>query len=141
MKRIRLVRRILNRTYFIRIMWIFLAFMVFCAVFIWLYEPSILTLRDGVWYVYTVVTTIGFGDVLVETLPSRVLSILLSIYSHFALALITGLVLTFFNELNAMRHRDTISAFIDKLERLPELSKEELAEISEKVKMYEERRS
>lgn len=141
MKRVRLVRNILNRTYFLRIMLVFLAFMVFCSVFFWLYEPSIQTMHDGVWYVYTVVTTIGFGDVLVETLPSRVLSILLSIFSHFSLALITGLVLTFFNELNAMRHKDTLSAFIEKLKHLPELSKEELEEISDKVKMYDERRS
>ena len=38
------------------------------------------------------------------------------------------------------KENETISTFLEKLERLPELSKEELAEISEKVKRFNNKR-
>ena len=121
-------------------MLIFLVFIVFCAFMVWLFEPGVTSLRDGVWYVYAVVTTIGFGDILAQTPIIRVLSILLSVYSHFALALITAVIINYFQEVAALRNEHTIEAFIAKLERLPELSKEELEELSEKVKWYSEKR-
>ena len=119
-----------------KIFLIFVAFMVFSAFMVWFCEPTIDTLRDAAWYIYAVVTTIGFGDYLATVLPVRIISIVLSIYAHFALALITGIVVSVFTEIFALRNSETVSAFIDKLEHLPELSKEELAQLSEQVIKY-----
>ena len=133
---LRILRKLLRTTSVTRIFWVFLAFMVLCTFMVWWCEPTITTYRDAVWYIYAVVTTIGFGDYLATVPPVRIISIILSIYAHFALALITGLAVSFFNEVISLRNKETITAFIDKLEHLPELSKEELEQLSEQVSRY-----
>ena len=49
-------------------------------------------------------------------------------------ALITGVLVNYYQEINKIKLEDSIEVFMDKLERLPELSKEELQSISENVK-------
>jgi len=45
-------------------------------------------------------------------------------------------VVNFFNQLIELRKENTLNQFIDKMEHLPELSKEELADLSIRVKKY-----
>ena len=91
------------------------------------------------WYCYAVVTTIGFGDVVAQTLLSRVLSVALSISAALVIALVTGVVVNYYNQITELRRKETLSALMDKLERLPELSKEELEDISRRVKDFQNR--
>ena len=130
---LRILQKMLRSTSVTRIFLVFLAFLVVSTFIVWKCEPTIISYRDAVWYVYAVVTTIGFGDYLATVPVVRIISIFLSIYTHFALALITGLAVSFFNEVMSIRNKETITAFIDKLEHLPELSKEELTQLSEQV--------
>ena len=100
-------------------------------------EPDIHTYRDALWYCYACVTTIGFGDVTVSTAVSKILSVILSIYAAFIIAIVTGVVVNFYNQIIKLRQEETLAAFLDKLEHLPELSKEELVEMAEKAKRFE----
>lgn len=136
MHRIQILDRVLKRTGAYRMGGGFLIFFFLCSVVIWLREPGLSRLGDALWYCYTVVTTIGFGDVTVSKLLSRILSVLLSIYAALVIAIITGVVVNYYNEIVALRRDDTLSTFFDRLERLPELDREELAEISERVRKY-----
>lgn len=70
---------------------------------------------------------------------SRAAAIVLSLYSVFFVALITSVVVSYCSELIKLRRDESIARFIDELERLPELSHEELVELSEKVKNFERR--
>lgn len=114
----------------------FLVFFFLCALVIWLREPSIHTLWDGIWYCYAVVTTIGFGDITVSSPLSRVLSILLSVYAVLVIAIVTGVVVNYFNQLVELRQKGSLTTLIDKLERLPELSPEELEQVARQVREY-----
>ena len=136
MRRIVLLRRIMRYTGADKIWTVFLPFFLGCSVVVWLVEPSITDLRDALWYCYTVVTTIGFGDVTVTRPLSRVLSVLLSIYAALVIAIVTGVVVNFFNQLVALRQKRTLTALLDKLEHLPELPPEELEQIAQKVRTY-----
>jgi voltage-gated potassium channel len=63
-------------------------------------------------------------------------TVVLSLYSIFFLALITGAVVTACSERLQEQRNGSIAQFLDRLERLPELSKEELTELSEQVKRF-----
>ena len=136
MRRIQVLGRVLKQTGANRIGIGFLVFFFFCSIVIWIREPGLSGLGDALWYCYTVVTTIGFGDVTVTMRLSRILSVLLSVYAALVIAIITGVVVNLYNEIVAIRRNDTLSNLFDKLEHLPELDASELAEISERVRRY-----
>ena len=132
----RILGRVLRRTRAGQIGIGFLVFFILCSIVIWLREPEMSRIGDALWYCYTVVTTIGFGDITVTERLSRILSVCLSVYAALVLPIITGVVVSYYNEIVALRRNDTLSIFFDKLERLPELEPEELAEISERVRHF-----
>ena len=51
-------------------------------------------------------------------------------------AMVPGVVVSYYMEYIKIREKETISTFLEKLEKLPELSKEELREVSEKIKKF-----
>ena len=114
----------------------FLILFFVCAALIWLLEPGMQSYGDALWYCYSVVTTIGFGDIIAQTLVSRVLSVVLSIATVVVVALVTGVIVNFYTEVSSLKNKETIAAFMDKLENLPELSHDELVEISERVREF-----
>ena len=97
-------------------------------------EPGVGSLTNAAWLMFQVVTTIGLGDFTCSTLIGRIAAIALSVYSVFFLALITGAVVAYCGERMSQRRDASVAAFIDQLEHLPELSHDELVDLSEKVK-------
>ena len=136
MKKLKILKRILKQTGADKMLLSFLGVILLSAFLIWIWEPEIHTLGDAVWYCYAVITTIGFGDILVHTPVARIVSIVLSVYAILIIAIITGVVVNFYIHLVEMRNKDTLTRFLDRLEHLPELEKEELEEISEAVKKF-----
>ena len=110
--------------------------MLLCGLLIWLREPEIRTYREALWYCFTAVSTIGFGDVVVHTARSRVLTVLLSIYAVAALAIFTAVVVNCFQQVIARGKREALEAFLEKAERLPELSREELEALARQAKRW-----
>lgn len=137
MKKLRILKRILVRTHTMELIVGFFAFIFIVGAIIAIVEPEIHTYRDALWYCYACVTTIGFGDVTVTTAISKLISVILSIYAAFIIAIVTGVVVNFYNQLIKLRQQETLTAFLDKLEHLPELSKEELAQMAERAKHFE----
>jgi voltage-gated potassium channel len=133
-KRLRVLRRIMKETHASNIWYAFLICFFICALLIWLLEPDIKTYGEALWYCYAVVTTIGFGDLTVHSVFSKIISVFLSIYAAIVIAIVTGVIVNFFNELVALRRKESLESLIEKLKVLPELSKEELEEISERIK-------
>lgn len=134
MKRLKLLWRILEMTQASRIMLGFILFVFLSAFGFTIVEPGIIRFGDGLWYCFAVFTTIGFGDFSAVTLPGRLLTVILGLYGILVVALIPGIIVSYFNEISRMKANSSITEFLDKLERLPELSKEELCEIAKEVK-------
>ena len=82
------------------------------------------------------ISTAGFGDIVAVTLIGKTCSVLLTIYTLFVVAIVTGVVVNFYTQLVELQRKETLAAFMDKLERLPELSKDELETISRNIKRY-----
>ncbi len=98
------------------------------------FEPSIGGFGNAVWLMFQVVTTIGLGDFTCTSIVGRIAAIVLSLYSVLFLALITGVVVSYCTERMNARRNASVAQFLDQLEHLPELSHEDLVELSEKVK-------
>ena len=109
------------------------------ALLIWLAEPSIKTILDSIWYCFAVATTVGFGDLAAATLFGRILTIVLSIYSIAVVAVFTAIIATYFMDAAKNKASESAREFMYEMEHLPELSKEELQVLSEKVKRFAEK--
>lgn len=138
MKRLRLLKGVLKRTHTDRLISGFVVFFLIDAFLIMLVEPDITNYRDAVWYCYAVFSTAGFGDFVAATFPGRLLSILLTICTIMIVALVTGVVVAFYNDLVAMKYKASKAEVLDRLEHLETLSKEELTELSETIRRIRE---
>ena len=119
----------------------FILFFVVIAVALRFAEPSIATFGDSLWYCFAVVTTVGFGDIAAVSHVGRILTLILSLFSTGAIAVFTAVITSFFLDLGKARASDSAKSFIDDLEHLPELSKEELEQLSSRVKTFMEHES
>ena len=120
---------------------IFLGYLVLylvSAVVIMIAEPAIESYGDSLWYCFAVATTVGFGDFAAVTLVGRIVTVVLSIYSIAVVAIFTAVITSYFMDLAKAKASDSARAFIDDLEHLSELSKEELDGISERVKRFKD---
>lgn len=136
MKKLRILHGVLKKTKADKIILGFVAFLLVSAFIILLVEPDITSYTDALWYCYAVFSTIGFGDIVATTFVSKVLSVLITIYALFAIAVVTGVVVSFYNGVVEAQFKESKEVFLDKLQRLPELSKEELEEIAKKAKKW-----
>ena len=133
MRKLKILGRIMKETRADRILSGFVIFYVGCAVIIWLWEPGIKSLGDALWYCYAVITTIGFGDIIVTTHIARIISVVLSIYAVLVIAIVTGVIVNYFTQIVQLRQKETLASVLDKLERLPEMSERELEELSKQI--------
>ena len=70
------------------------------------------------------------------TFIGKMSSVLLTIYSLFVVAIATGVVVNFYTQMVELLRKETLDMNMDQLERLPELSREELENISRKVRQF-----
>ncbi|MCI9447268.1 MAG: two pore domain potassium channel family protein [Lachnospiraceae bacterium] len=128
--------KILRRTGTLKIFLSFLLFLCVAAVFLALFDPGIETFGDGLWYCFVAATTIGFGDLVAVTRLGRVITVLVSAYGILMTAMVPGVVVSYYMEYLKLREKETISVFLEKLENLPELSQEELEQLSQRVREF-----
>lgn len=62
-------------------------------------EPKFENFGDALWYCFAVVTTIGFGDYAASTIIGRILTVILGLYGLVVVAIITSVVVNFYNEI------------------------------------------
>lgn len=136
MKKLRILKAVLKRTHADKIVAGFVVFLLVCAFIILLVEPDITRYTDALWYCYSVFSTVGFGDIVASAFITKVLSVLITVYALLAVAVVTGVVVSFYNGCVEQQFKESKAAFLDKLQRLPELSKEELEEIAQKAKKW-----
>ena len=134
--RLKLLWGVLKHTYADRVLLSYIIYVLVCAALIWAFEPTISTYRQALWYCYAVISTAGFGDVVVTTFIPKALSVVLTIYSGLVIAIVTGVIVNFYTQMIEMKNKESISSVMDQMERLPELSREELKDLSDRVKQF-----
>ena len=136
MKRLKLFWKILTETGASSLLLSYVVFVFIDAALITLTEPTFTTYKQGLWYCYAVISTAGFGDLVVTTLLPRVLSVILTIYSTLVIAITTGVIVNYYSTVTNIKNKETLDSFMDRLENLPDLSKDELREMAQQVKKF-----
>jgi hypothetical protein len=99
--KIRLFVDILIRTHALDVFVGLVAFIIAFSFMFPMVEPTITTFWDGMWYSFAVVTTIGFGDFAATTLVGRILTVVLGIYGIVVVAIMTSVIVNFYNAVSA----------------------------------------
>ena len=123
MKKTRLIKIILKRTGALKFLTTYIIIFAGVSIGVWIVEPNIKTPIDSVWYCFSVATTIGFGDITAVTILGRAMSIFLSICSILIIAVVPGIITSYYIESTKLKEKESIAKFLDDLEHLPELSK------------------
>ena len=63
-------------------------------------EDSINNYGDAWWYCFALVTTIGFGDIVVTSVIARILSVIIAFYGIIIVSLLTSSIVVYISELN-----------------------------------------
>lgn len=134
MKKLKLVWRILKSVSADKLVASFVVFLILVSIILNFIEPQIHNIGDSLWYCFAVISTVGFGDIVAVTIAGRILSVLLGLYAMFVVALVPGVLVSYFLEIQKIKANESVNTYLEKLERLEELSKEELADISSRVK-------
>ena len=134
MKKMKLFLQILKTSGVDTLLWGFVAYLIVFACIISFFEPNIDGIYDSLWYCFATVTTIGYGDFVAITGIGRVLTVFLGIYGIVVITICTGVVLNYFAEVQKLKYNESVANFIYQLEHLDQLSKEELKELSKRVK-------
>lgn len=134
MLKLKRIMFVLRKTGAIKLFTSFLIFFILVALVLRLVEPNINTIFDSFWYCFIAFSTIGFGDIVATTVIGKIITVILSLYGILVTAMITGTIVSYYTEYLNNKQGDTISIFLEKLQNLPKLSKEELEDISENIK-------
>ncbi|MEE0510317.1 MAG: potassium channel family protein [Peptococcaceae bacterium] len=134
MKKWRLLWTVVKRSSADKIVYSFVINFFIVALLITLVEPTIHKYSNGIWYTFVSCSTIGFGDITVTTLWGRLLTAYIAIAEIMTVAVISGVVVSYYLEVIHRREQETVTLFLDKLEHLQELTPEELSALSKKIK-------
>lgn len=93
-----LLKKIIRKTYAGEILFGLLLLIVAFSLTFSMLEPNINTFTDALWYCFAVVTTIGFGDIAASSILGRILTVFLGIYGIVVVAIITSIIVNFYNE-------------------------------------------
>ena len=89
---------IIKKTYAVEILLGLFTLIISFSVILVFEEEGMLNYGDALWYCFAVVTTIGFGDFSATTVIGRILTVILGIYGIIVVALITSIIVNFYNE-------------------------------------------
>lgn len=133
---------VLRETRFGQFTLAFLCAFLVCSVVIWLTGDKGETFFDGIWFSFQVVSTIGFGDITTTHFVARIIAMILSVISIFYLAILTGVVVSYFNQAIRIKQKNTLANYVSRLEHLkgqvPFDSRENIDSIIEKLRHLED---
>ena len=136
MKALRRIGKLLVRTGAIKIFGAYVAVLIIGGIVMTFIEPQVHGVFEGFYYCFVASTTVGFGDIVPVTVIGRIITIVVTLVGILTVAMVPGVVVAYYTEYLKIREKETVSTFLEKLERLPELNKEELTELSDKVKEF-----
>jgi len=134
MSKLKLIAFILKTSGMTKVLSSFLIFFLISAIIIWFVDSNVESFFDAIWFCFAVVTTIGFGDIVVTNLIARIVAIVLAVYGILVIAIITGIIVYYISEILKIKGTKSVSQFLFDLHNLDKLSREELKELSARIK-------
>ena len=126
----------LKSTFLDEILGIFLMIIISFTLGLYLFDPSINSLFDSLWFVVSSLTTVGYGDILPQSIIGRFISLILLIFGVLIFSAITAALASYFNKRILHEGSEELKIINEKLDanekELKEL-KEELAKLNKKL--------
>ncbi len=104
--RLRILRMILKTTGAGKILLTYFCFIFADALIIYIFDPAITSYGDALWYCYAVISTAGFGDVVVTTAVGKICSVILTAQSILVIAIVTGVIVNFYTHIIDEKKQD-----------------------------------
>lgn len=120
--------KILKKTFAIEILYGLITLIVASGTMLYFIEDTFDNIGDALWYCFAVVTTIGFGDFVAKTVIGRLITVLLGIYGLVVVALLTSIIVNFYNETSAKLNANIdqhLHELEDKIDELDEKKENE----------------
>ena len=95
--KVKVLFKIIVSTFSLEVLFGLLTMIVCFSIIFTSIEPNINSFPDALWYCFAVVTTIGFGDIVAVTPAGRILSVMLGLYGLVVVAVITSIIVNFYN--------------------------------------------
>ena len=95
--KVKILFKIIVSTFSLEVLFGLLTMIVCFSIILANIEPNINSFPDALWYCFAVVTTIGFGDIVAVTPAGRILSVMLGLYGLIVVAVITSIIVNFYN--------------------------------------------
>ncbi len=134
MKKFKILYQILKASNITSLINLFVVTFLICSVGLMIVEPGITSLQDSLWFCFSSVTTIGYGDYPIVTLLGRSITIFISLYGIIIISVFTGAIVSYIGEIQKIKARNSVTNFINTLEDLDKLSPEELKALSQNIK-------
>ncbi len=109
LEKMKLLLNILIKTHTFDVLICLISFIIAFSFVLPMFEENITNFWDAMWYCFTVITTIGFGDFVATSNVGRILTVILGIYGIVVVAILTSVIVNFYNEVSAKeKARDII---------------------------------
>jgi hypothetical protein len=99
--KVMLLLDILVKTHTFDVLICLIAFIIAFSFMFPMVEENITNFWDAMWYCFTVITTIGFGDFYATSVVGRILTVILGIYGIVVVAILTSVIVNFYTEVSA----------------------------------------
>lgn len=130
------IKIFLKDTYLDEILGILALTIITFTLSLYLFDPSMNSLFDSLWFVVSSLTTVGYGDVLPDSMIGKVISLILLIVGVLIFSAITAALASYFNKKLLNEGTEELKIIKDKLDsnekELKEL-KEEIAILNKKL--------
>lgn len=130
------IKIFLKDTYLDEILGILALTIITFTLSLYLFDPSMNSLFDSLWFVVSSLTTVGYGDVLPDSMIGKVISLILLIVGVLIFSAITAALASYFNKKLLNEGTEELKTIKDKLDsnekELKEL-KEEIALLNKKL--------
>ena len=104
--RLDVLGKIIRKTYAAEILFGLVLLMVAFSLLLSLVDGNMTEFSDALWFCFATVTTIGYGDISASSPISRILSVILGVYGIIVVALITSIIVNFYNEMKSAKEED-----------------------------------
>ena len=98
--KLKAMTKIIQKTYAIEILYGLFVLIIASSFIFYIFEEKITSYGDALWYSFAIVTTIGFGDIVATSGLTRIFSVILGIYGLVVVAMLTSIVVNFYNEVS-----------------------------------------
>ena len=105
--RLKVLRKIIRKTYAAEILLGMCLLIIAFSILLSMFDDGVKSFWEAMWFCFATVTTIGYGGVAVTSNLGRILGIILGIYGIVVVALVTSIIVNFYNEMTSDKADET----------------------------------